>query len=493
MKLSLLISDDCALLYENNNVKRFTHAERKELSAHLMSYGASTISVFVDSIDETHLVERTPVMTVFDAGALHKRLLKKHFKRSNRAFSVMDKNHHVTKKNQKQSKHVLSGFSNPSDLNDWIKAIQQTKCLLAGIYSLPLALPLLFKDLGVSTRYSLVVYKNNNDVYRHAFFDGEYLEFSRVVRNVSGDTDDDVTANLTETLMFIQERTKGFSISIHFLGGANVPSAILQKIDNDAIRALNVSDIEIHEHQFNTADQFILDKLKTNKKLTNHYATQEELSDLNTAFVGKWLWRLVWVAFCLALTLSLFFFYQIKSSQTEQEQLDAETRKLIQLYEEKTSARKHADIDPRQIAKSVQQIECIQAKEFRSPKYALLQISESLMKYDTVAPIKIEWENKQDDLLSCINEEQNKKSDKQKNAHTFDVVLVAKILSPNLTPRQINDLVDNMAKDFSEKPWVTNVKILSTPYSFDSSKSITMTGDNKANGDIQFSLKVSGR
>lgn len=498
MMLSLLISDSCALLYEKSEIKRFDVADKKELSVYLMSKGQAQIKVFVDSIEETHLVERTPVMSVFDAGALHQRLLKKHFKRSGRTFSVMDKNHHLTKKNQKQSKHLLSGFSNDKEIDEWILAIQKTRCLLSGIYSLPLALPLLFNDLDVNTRFSLIVYKNNDDVYRHAFFDGEYLEFSRVVHNLSG-RGDDVMQSLKETLMFIKERTKGSTIGVHFIGGANMSSATLHKIDVDAIKSLNVSEVDIHEHQFNTADQFILDKVQNNKKLINHYASQDELSDLNTYTVNKIMcWAVIAVLGVTAL-FSTLLFYQTNANQKKLDTIQDQTQILMRSYEEKTSAQKNAQFDPRQIAKGVQQVECMRAKEFRTPKYAFLQISDMLLKYKTIAPISITWVNKKDDLLECIKHvDANKVTPPKKteistqNA-TFEMTLQAKILSPYLTPRQINELVSNMAKEISEQPWVTHVSILSIPYSFDSNSSITMTGDDKSEGDIEFSLKISGR
>lgn len=498
MMLSLLISDSCALLYEKNEVKRFDVADKKELSVYLMSKGQAHVKVFVDSIEETHLVERTPVMSVFDASALHKRLLKKHFKRSNRTFSVMDKNHHLTKKNQKQSKHLLSGFSKAKEIDEWVLAIQKTKCFLFGIYSLPLALPLLFNDLDVNTRFSLIIYKNNDDVYRHAFFDGDYLEFSRVVRNLSGG-DDDVMQSLNETLMFIKERTKGSTIGVHFIDGANISRTALHKIDVEAIKSLNVSEVDIHEHQFNTADQFILDKVQNNKRLTNHYASQDELSDLNTYTVNKTMW---WAVVCVLGVTALFsalLFYQTNTNQKKLDTIQGQTKTLMRSYEEKTSAQNNAQFDPRQIARGIQQIECMRAKEFRSPKYALLQISDLLVKYDTIAPVAITWVNKKDELLACIKSIDSGKEGSPKKADittlntTFEMTLQAKILSPDLTPRQINELVSNMAKEISEQPWVNHVSILSIPYSFDSNSSITMTGDDKSEGDIEFSLKISGQ
>lgn len=500
--LSLLISDGSALLYDKSEVKRFDASDKKELSAYLVSKGHARVKVFVDSIEETHLVERTPVMSVFDTGALHKRLKKKHFKRSVRAFGVMDKKHHLIKNNQKQSKHLISGFSNPKDINEWIYAIQKTRCLLAGIYSLPLTLPLLFDELDVNTPFSLIIYKNNDDVYRHAFFDGDYLEFSRVIQNLSGDVDDEEVINsLNETLVFIKERTKGATISIHFIDGANISRSVLNKMDSDAIKSLNVSEVDVHEHQFNTADQFILDKVKNNKKLINHYATQDELAPLNTSVVKQVLWWSVFGALAIATFISLLLFYQIKTNQKKLDGINDQTQVLMQSYEEKTSAQKNAHLDPRQIAKGIEQIECMQSKEFKSPKYALLQISDLLVKYDTIVPVSISWVNKKDDLLACISKVDDESSEKtsvqnrsdQIQDTTFEVTLKAKILSPDLTPRQINELVDNMADEISEQPWVSRVNILSIPYSFDSNSSITMTGDNKTKGDIDFSLKISGQ
>lgn len=496
MMLSLLISDGCAVLYDKNEARRFDESEKQELSAHLMSYGQAKVRLFTDSIEESHLTERTPKMSSFDASALQKRLLKKHFKRSTRAFSALDKNQYDSVNKNKQSKHLLAGFTDPKHVNEWVLAVQRSRCLLVGVHSLPLSLPLLFEDLHIDTRFSLVVYKNDNNIYRHAFFDDKHLEFSRVIQHTMGDVDD-VSADLKETLTFIQERTKGARIGLHFIDGANISGKLVDKIDSETIKALNVDEIEIHEHQFNTADQFILDRLRAERKLVNHYATEQELSGLNTAIVKSFLKGLSVAVLMLGVGASLIFFYQERVSSKKRHSLETQTKFFMRQYDEKNSARKHQDIDPRQIAKGVQQIECMQSKEFRSPKYALMQISGLLVKYDAVLPVSMVWKNNKDDLSDCINPANEKTKPKANETDggfaKFELIINAKILSPDLTPRQINDLVDNMAKDISEQPWVMDVSILSTPYSFESDRSITMTGDAKATENAQFSIQVMGR
>lgn len=83
------------------------------------------------------------------------------------------------KEGRKDDQMLFSALTNPQLLKPWIDALQAHKIDIAGIYSVALLNPNLFKRLGLGKEASLIVTHQSSGL-RQSFFQDGYLRFSRL-------------------------------------------------------------------------------------------------------------------------------------------------------------------------------------------------------------------------------------------------------------------------------------------------------------------------
>ncbi len=146
---------------------------------------------------------------------------------------------------RKDDMMLFSGLTNAELLQPWIKAIGQRQEPLAGIYSIALLGPMLFRKLGLDIEHLLLVTRQSNGLRQSYFLHGR-LRFSRLVPLY-----DDSVEQIAQRMVVEINKTRQFLASTRLLArDEQINIGILAGDDIlDAIEHAN-EELALQHHQY---------------------------------------------------------------------------------------------------------------------------------------------------------------------------------------------------------------------------------------------------
>lgn len=151
----------------------------RQFDAYLGDQPETPSAMLIDVIEEEFSLDSIPKLGWRDRGALLKRRCQKKFRRTPYRLSQI---HGKSAQNADELDVLHSAISNHELLDPWLQIILRHRTPLAGVYSVPLLAPDMFRRLGASNRDVLCVASHQRDKLRQVFLSGGHLRSARLTQ-----------------------------------------------------------------------------------------------------------------------------------------------------------------------------------------------------------------------------------------------------------------------------------------------------------------------
>lgn len=303
---------------------------------------------------------------------------------------------------------LFSALTNPLLLKPWINALQAQKIDIAGIYSVALLNPYLFKRLGLGKEATLVVTHQSSGL-RQSFFQNGYLRFSRLAPETawSAAAIADTTAlEIGKTRQFLastRQVARGAELQIIVIAEQEILSHLQAQQVVEAGSYYRLIDLNEARQIFkmqaltelNHCDSLFLSMLGT-RNISSHYATVEQA---RTHYFSQ-LKHTLNIASVATIALALFWSARngFDSYQAQQltEQAQIETLSALAKYQSTANSMPSTVANPKEMRAAVD-IEQTLRNNAPKPAELLMILSNAL---DQVPQIKVHgltWETSETD------------------------------------------------------------------------------------------------
>ncbi len=154
----------------------------RQFDAYLGDVPETPSAMLIDVIEEEFSLDAIPKLGWRDRSALLRRRCQKKFRRTPYRLSQV---HGKNPRNADEIDILHSAISNHELLDPWLQIILRHRTPLAGVYSVPLLAPDIFRRLGASNREVLCIASHQGDKLRQVFLSGGHLRSARLTQSPS--------------------------------------------------------------------------------------------------------------------------------------------------------------------------------------------------------------------------------------------------------------------------------------------------------------------
>ncbi len=151
----------------------------RQFDAYLGDLPETPSAMLIDVIEEEFVLDSIPTLGWRDRASLLRRRCQQKFRRTPYRLSQV---HGKSARNANELDVLHSAISNHELLDPWLQIILRHRTPLAGVYSVPLLAPDMFRRLGAGTRDVLCVASHQRDKIRQVFLSGGHLRSARLTQ-----------------------------------------------------------------------------------------------------------------------------------------------------------------------------------------------------------------------------------------------------------------------------------------------------------------------
>ncbi|NGZ05941.1 MAG: hypothetical protein G8237_06245 [Magnetococcales bacterium] len=301
---------------------------------------------------------------------------------------------------------LFSGLNDTEDLLlPWLETLRTLHFPLAGIWSIPLLTPRIFKEHMDPKQTDVLLLSINSGGLRQTFVQQGQMLVSRLSRLPLQAPEEDLVPFLHGEIV----RMQGYLVSqrlytwnnplhVHVLCGATL-FALLEQGPRDVgsyhIHPLAAETLAKRIHVKAPLESGRMDRLFGQAviawSLPNHYARPEDLVLFSTRKLER---KLNWAAailFAVSVLVCLFFFWQGRTLRDQQPDLSRQAEEIQRATGR--SANRHTPQEGRRIIAAVQWAEQLE-KHALDPRDALAALGELLTRHDHLILENLEWQTR---------------------------------------------------------------------------------------------------
>lgn len=370
-----------------------------EFAAYLREQPRHALLLLTDLIEENFQRDHIPHVH----GEAHRNLLNRRLTQLYRETPFRHASREEREKTGRKDDLILfSALTNAQLVQPWLKTIQHEKAPLAGIYSIALLGPLLFRRLKLDIEHLLLVTRQSNGLRQSYFLHGR-LRFSRLVPLY-----DDSTDEIAQKMVLEINKTRQFLASTRLLSrDENINIGILA--DGEVLQAIEQANEELslqHHQYFDLAqacqllglhvdgtlsfsDHLFLSVLAKHSPV-NQYAPPGFNRHLQLLQVQALCWGLAAVFTLTGLVWSASDAWQAWQERRAAKEFDAQAQQAKQQYEQVIASLPSTVGNPHDM-KSAVDIEEMISKNAAQPLPLFRQISSVLNRQTNVRINQMHW------------------------------------------------------------------------------------------------------
>lgn len=376
-----------------------------KFAEYLVNYTELPALLLTDLIEEDFQRENIPHVY----GSARKNLIERRLNSFYRDTPYREASRQGREKDgRKDDQMLFSALTNPQLLKPWVDALQKLKIDIAGIYSVALLNPYLFKRLGLGKEASLIVTHQSSGL-RQSFFQEGYLRFSRLAPETAwspesiADTTDVEIGKTRQFLASTRQLARGAALDVIIIAQKEILHHLqARQLDEDGTRYRFI-DLDEARHifkmkmpaAFNDCDSLFLSLLGS-QHIVSHYATKEQT---RTHYFSQ-LKNTLNVVSLMTIALALFWsakngFDAYQARQLSQ-QAQIETLSTLAKYQETANSMPATAANPLEMRAAVE-LEHMLTKNAPMPSALLIIISRVLDALPQIKVHELNWQSSETD------------------------------------------------------------------------------------------------
>lgn len=312
------------------------------------------------------------------------------------------------KEGRKDDQMLYSALTNAQLLKPWVDALQKLKIDIAGIYSVALLTPYLYKRLNLGKKASLIVTHQSSGL-RQSFFQDGYLRFSRLSPETAWSAEsiaDTTSLEIGKTRQFLastRQLARGAPIEIVVVAAEEILAHLqTRQLEQDATHYRFIPLNEARQVfkapatlELNYCDPLFLALLGT-QRITSHYTTGEQARTHYYSQLRDTLNVLSVATVILALFWSASNAYDAYQAHQLAKQAKLDTLTTLAKYQETTNSMPATVANPLEMRAAVE-LEHMLSKNAPDPNSILLSLSRAMDVLPQIKLHELNWQSSETD------------------------------------------------------------------------------------------------
>lgn len=471
-----------------------------QLRTHIANYGVKPVTVLLDVLEESYVLESIPHLNSRDREALLERKKNQLFPKARFNYCAVRGR---DKTGRRDDQVFFSAITDEHVIQPWLKLLFDLQIPLSTIQSLPILSEKLVKDLAGGDHKLLIDITENHlgVALRQSFFKNNILALSRF-RQLKTSHASEFVATVKEEVdrsrRFVSRQfnlTPSDLIYAHFFYSGTITYELFQTIDfsgmNLETRFYRSCDYALSQGltlSDNSGINQILAAQQPKMLAVKHYQDQQSLYYYKHHQLKKMLNAISTLMLLGTVIYSVFAVAENARLNISIEQLHNELRTLSERMSQTFDAPLINNFNPFEIRAQIHVVEQLQ-NQIITPTALLTPVSEILQKYPNIVLKTVSWGIK-DDANQAQETESSDPAQLSDNGHRrVTLNLNAQIMPFDGNYRKALALIERIAKEFEQGLQIRNVKIAKRPIEISTNNELSGT-ISQPTRDSEFRLEM---